>query len=333
MTEYPFTGMTDLAAEKLGGRTLLCSDDFFGAKENLLMPGRGNFTEDRFTDHGRWVDGWETRRRRDAGHEWCIIQLAAPGRIAGVDIDTNHFTGSQPAFASIDAFNIKDADTDDVEQLPWVEILPRTALLPGVQNLKAVTDNGVYTHIRLNIFPDGGIARLRVYGEVQRDWSKIEADADLAAVLNGAGTVLCNDMFFAHMDNLILPGKGDNNADGWETRRSREPGNRDWVIIRLGTAGTIQRLVVDTTGFKGNYPESCMVEACRLEPGMAINFTGDAIDWQPILPKQKLEPDQEQVFDNQAISTDVFTHVRLSIFPDGGIRRFRVYGKPAQSLT
>ena len=329
MPPTTFTQLTDLAAEKLGGKALLCSDDFFAEKENLLKPGRGIFIADKYTDRGKWMDGWESRRKRVAGHDWCIIQLATPGIIHGVDIDTNHFLGNHPPFASVEAFNIKDADTDDIEKLNWIEILSKSPLQPGSQNLYEVTDQNIYTHLRLNIYPDGGVARLKVYGEVVKDWSAIGEDeeTDLAAAVNGAKSVLCNDMFFSHMDNLIMPGRGVNMGDGWETKRNRTPGNRDWVIVRLAHAGTIHRILIDTCHFKGNYPDSCMIEGCAFANNETIDFANDEVDWTVILPQQKLQADHEHIFEDEIISHRPITHVRLSIFPDGGISRMRLFGK------
>ncbi|MEO6732205.1 MAG: allantoicase [Ferruginibacter sp.] len=328
MPEFEFTKMIDLAAERLGGKALLCSDDFFAEKENLLKPGRGIFIADKYTDRGKWMDGWESRRKRGPGHDWCIIQLATPGSIFGVDIDTNHFLGNHPPFASIDAFNIKDTDTDNFEELEWIEILPRSPLQAGSQNLFEVKDQNVYTHLRLNIFPDGGVARLKVYGEVVKDWSLVgEAEeVDLAAAFNGARAVLCNDMFFSHMDNLILPGRGINIGDGWETKRNRNPGNKDWVIVRLAHEGSIHRIVIDTGHFKGNYPDSCMIEGCHIEDDSPVDFSNDQLDWLVILPQVKLQADHEHFFENELAATGPFTHVRLTIFPDGGISRMRVFG-------
>ncbi len=330
MAEFIFTKMIDLAAEKLGGKTLLCSDDFFAEKENLLKPGRGIFIADKYTDRGKWMDGWESRRKRGPGHDWCIIQLATPGKIYGIDIDTNHFLGNHPPFASIDAFNIKDADTDDYEKLAWVELLPKSPLQPGSQNLYGVSDKNVYTHLRLNIYPDGGVARLKVYGEVVKDWEAVSEDEeiDLAAAVNGAKPVLCNDMFFSHIDNLIMPGRGVNMGDGWETKRNRTPGNKDWVIVRLAHPGSVHKIIIDTGHFKGNYPDSCMLEGCRIAPNETIDFENDEIDWTVMLPQVKLEADHEHYFEEEGVNHQPFTHVRLTIFPDGGISRMRLFGKP-----
>lgn len=331
MAEYEFAKMIDLAAEQLGGKTLLCSDDFFAEKENLLKPGRGIFIPGKYTDRGKWMDGWESRRKREPGHDWCIIQLATPGKIHGVDIDTNHFLGNHPPFASVDAFNIKDADTDDYEKLTWIELLPKSPLQPGTQNLFAVDDENVYTHLRLNIYPDGGVARFKVYGEVVKNWTAVgETDeVDLAAAVNGARPLVCNDMFFSHIDNLVMPGRGVNMGDGWETKRNRDPGNKDWVIVRLAHKGVIDKILIDTAHFKGNYPDRCMLEGCNIASAETIDFTSIEIDWKVILPQVKLEADQEHFFEEEIINKQPVTHVRLSIFPDGGISRMRLFGHPA----
>lgn len=328
MTEPSFTKLTDIAAERLGGKTILCSDDFFAEKENLLKPGRGIFISGKYTDRGKWMDGWESRRKRTPGNDWCIIQLATPGKIHGVDIDTNHFLGNHPPHASIDAWNIQKTKKINWEHVDWKEILSRSPLQPGSQNFYEVADRGLYTHLRLNIFPDGGVARLKVYGEVVKDWTAFddEKPVDLAAAVNGAKAVLCNDMFFSHMDNLIMPGRGKDMGDGWETKRNRIPGNRDWVIIRLAHKGYIDRITIDTNHFKGNYPDSCLLEGCVLSSDEQIH-TSSEINWKPILPQSKLKAHHKHYFEKEIVSRNAFTHVRLSIFPDGGISRMRVWGR------
>src|SRR5256886_7336541 len=190
----PPPGLVDLAAERVGGRALLANDEFFAEKENLLKPGRGVFIEDKYTDRGKWMDGWETRRRRIPGHDWCVVQLGLRGIITQVDIDTNHFLGNHPPFASIDALCLTNRLPKEIEALPWTAILDKSPLNPGSQNLFAIASDETWTHVRLNIFPDGGVARLRVYGIVVPDWSKLKADAlvDLAAVENGGVPLACS---------------------------------------------------------------------------------------------------------------------------------------------
>ena len=328
MPEPTFTKLTDLAAERLGGEAILCSDDFFAEKENLLKPGRGIFIPDKYTGRGKWMDGWESRRKRTPGNDWCIIQLATPGRVHGVDIDTNHFLGNHPPHASMDGANIKHPKKVDWETITWNEILMKSPLQPGSQNFYDIEDREVYTHLRLNIYPDGGVARLKVYGEVFIDWSKVDDNeiVDLAAATNGAKSVLCNDMFFSHMDNLIMPGRGKNMGDGWETKRNRSPGNRDWVIVRLAHRGYIDRITIDTKHFKGNYPDSCQVEGCVLASDDQIHASSQ-INWKMVLPQVKLSADHKHSFEKEIKSKESFTHVRLSIFPDGGVSRMRVWGR------
>lgn len=324
-----FTNLTDLAAEKLGGKVLSCSDDFFAEKENLIKPGRGIFIADKYTDRGKWMDGWESRRKRTPGHDWCIIQLATSGKIHGVDIDTNHFLGNHPPHASLDAVNISDTENIDWEKLEWKEILPKSSLQPGSQNFYEITDRNIYTHIKLHIYPDGGVARLKVYGEVYKDWSTVDASelVNLAAATNGAKSILCNDMFFSHMNNLIMPGKGINMGDGWETKRNRTPNNRDWVIVRLAHKGTIEKILIDTCHFKGNYPDSCLIEGCDIAYKEESKLDSTAIQWTTILPQSKLSADHEHFFEDEIKSKEPFTHVRLSIFPDGGVSRMRLWGR------
>jgi allantoicase len=329
MTEPGFTKLTDLIAERLGGKTLLCSDDFFAEKENLIKPGRGIFIPDKYTDRGKWMDGWESRRKRTAGHDWCIIEMAAPGRIHGVDIDTNHFLGNHPPHASIDACYISSGKKQDWEKAPWKEVLPKSPLQPGSQNFYEISDKEICTHLRLNIYPDGGVARLKVYGEVFKDWNEVgkKEEIDLAAAINGAKAVLCNDMFFSHMDNLIMPGRGINMGDGWETKRNRTPGNRDWVIVRLAHEGYVDSLTLDTHHFKGNYPDSCLVEGTNISLQEENKLASEEISWTTILPQTKLGADEKHQFEKEIQDHGPFTHVRLTIFPDGGVSRMRIWGR------
>ena len=322
-----FTRLTDLAAERLGGKTLACSDDFFAGMENLIKPGRGIFIADKYTDRGKWMDGWESRRKRVPGHDWCILRLATEGIIQGVDIDTNFFLGNHPPFASIEACYAPEATGLPGDAAVWVEILPKSALNPGSQNFFEISDRGVFTHLRLNIFPDGGVARLKVYGTVHRDWSRVgeSEEIDLASAVNGAVPVVCNDMFFSHMSNLIMPGRGINMGDGWETKRNRTPNNRDWVILKLAHAGFIDRILVDTCHFKGNYPDSCLLEGLLHQGPEPEDWTSD-LPWKTILPQSKLQADHEHLFVSSE-NHGPFTHVRLSIFPDGGISRLRLWGR------
>jgi allantoicase len=325
-----FTQLTDLAAERLGGKVLYATDDFFAEKENLIKPGRGIFITDKYTDRGKWMDGWESRRKRTPGHDWCVVQLASPGKITGFDIDTNFFLGNHPPHASIEAVLLGEAssvtDWND-DSIRWEEILPKSPLDPGSQNFYESSSDKIYSHIRLHIYPDGGVARLKVYGEVYKDWSKIEANEviDLAAAINGGKAIVCNDMFFSAMSNLIMPGRGVNMGDGWETKRNRTPNNRDWVILKLAHEGVIEKIIVDTCHFKGNYPDRCSIEGCRSDDDNKV--MNNDVEWQTILPEQKLSADHEHEYTNEISRKDSYTHIRLNIFPDGGVSRLRLFGK------
>jgi len=301
-----FTGGVDLASERLGGEAVETNDDFFAPKENLVRQAEPVFKPDEYTDHGKWMDGWESRRRREPGHDWCIVKLGLPGVVDGVVVDTAFFTGNYPEACSIDA---RDGDGD------WTEILPKSNLQGDAKNRFAIAGGDRFTHLRLNIYPDGGVARLRVYGRVVPDWTHVSGEVDLACVANGAAVRDCSDAHFGARHNLILPDDAVNMGDGWETRRRRGPGN-DWAIVELGKPGRITRAVVDTTHFKGNAPGSCSVEV--LDAGG---------QWHTALAETKLQPNTVHAFDDLA-ETPVAVRARLNIFPDGGVARLRLFGTP-----
>jgi len=331
----PPAGLVDLTSARVGGIALLANDEFFAEKENLLKPGRGIFIPDKYTDRGKWMDGWESRRRRTPGHDWCVVQLGLRGIIKQVDIDTNHFLGNHPPFASLDAVGLTTGFPDDVgaiDGLGWTQILSKSPLNPGSQNLFAITDEQSWTHVRLNIFPDGGVARLRVYGIVVPDWSKLKPGelVDLAAVENGGVPVACSDMFFSSMNNLIMPGRSENMGDGWETKRRRGAGH-DWIILKLGFPGTIRKIEVDTNHFKGNYPDMCSIEGCAAA-GASTDELQDA-SWSEILPRTKLHAHRQHFFERELSHLQNCTHLRLNIYPDGGVSRLRAWGMPVLAVN
>ncbi|MGH7492641.1 MAG: allantoicase [bacterium] len=330
-----FTGLIDLAAERVGGQALHANDEFFAPKENLLKPGRGVFVPDKYTDNGKWMDGWETRRKRVAGHDYCLIKLGIPGAITGVDVDTNHFLGNHPPYASIEACDVEEKDLEKIltaAQTEWTIILPKSPLKPGSQNLFAVASARRWTHVRLNIFPDGGVARLRVYGVALPDFTRVkpEEPIDLVAIENGGRPLACSDMFFSPMENLIMPGRAVNMGDGWETRRRRGPGF-DWIILKMGAPGFIKRVEVDTNHFKGNYPDTCSLEACASQAQAGDDLSQPEVNWTEILPKTKLQAHNRHFFEQELRAGGPYTHVRLNIFPDGGVSRLRVWGVLAAS--
>lgn len=314
-----FTQLIDLACARTGGRVLAANDEFFAPKENLLKPAKPIWLEDKYTSRGKWMDGWETRRRRAPGYDWCVIRLGLRGVIRGVNIDTSYFTGNYPAQASIDARDGKGG---------WVEILPKSELKGGGGNLFPVSADSPFTELRLNIFPDGGVARLRVYGEVVPQWKGKSALVDLAAVENGGLPVSCSDKFYSHPQNLIMPGRAKNMGDGWETKRRRGPGH-DWMILKLGAAGAIAKIEVDTNHFKGNYPDSCMIEGVHLPGASEAQLVDAMTPWVTVLPQSKLKAHTRHLFAKQLVPHGPVTHLRLNIYPDGGVSRLRVWGKRA----
>lgn len=322
-----FAGLVDLASERVGGEALLASDEFFAEKENLLKPGRGIFIPDKYTDRGKWMDGWESRRKRTPGNDWCIVKLGCAGIIKGIDIDTNHFLGNNPAYASLDAAVAQD---DTSGEYSWVQLLSKSPLRPGSQNLFSIANDIRWTHVRLNIFPDGGVARLRVYGDVVPDWNALAKGGpiDLASILNGGQVVAASDMFFGNEENLIMPGRAANMGDGWETKRRRGPGH-DWAILKFGRPCRIERIEVDTNHFKGNYPDRCSIDALHSPEGVVDGLTWAEFDWVEILPLTKLQADKQHYFEKELKPPPVSTHVRLNIYPDGGVSRMRVWGKLA----
>ncbi|HEY9682169.1 MAG TPA: allantoicase [Drouetiella sp.] len=326
-TAAVFSGFVDLASEKLGGKVLIANDEFFAEKENLIKAGRGVWIADKYTDRGKWMDGWETRRKRVPGYDWCILKLGTAGVIEGVDIDTNNFLGNHPPYASIDALCLdKDIPQEKLPEAAWVEILPKSPLKQGSQNIFAIADANRWTHVRLNIYPDGGVARFKVYGTVSKDWHSVPKDeqVDLAAVENGGSVVACNDMFFGNKNNMIMPGSGVNMGDGWETRRRRDQGH-DWSIVQLARPGLLRKIEVDTKHYKGNFPDSCWIDACYAPGAEMNNLTASGFEWTKVLAQTKLQADHRHFYEKEILAEGPWTHLRLNIVPDGGISRFRVW--------
>lgn len=328
-----FTDLVDLASERLGGVVLSANDDFFAPKENLLKVENPVFTPDRYTDRGKWMDGWESRRRRTPGHDFCVVKLGLPGVIRGVDVDTAHFTGNYPEACSIDAASAPSADVLGTAAAPWTPILARTPLRGDTRNLFLVAARGRFTHVRLHIYPDGGVARLRIHGEVAADWRELEGFqglVDLAALQNGGLVLASSDSFFGSHQNLLMPGGAASMKDGWETKRSRRPGldpGHDWAIVRLGTRGTIRKAEIDTSHFKGNFPDRASLEVCDAPAADLDSLLDRGRPWHSLLAETKLAAHTVHVLEKE-LSGAPATHVRLRIYPDGGVSRLRLRGRP-----
>ncbi|MEO8502089.1 MAG: allantoicase [Vicinamibacteria bacterium] len=322
-----FTSLVDLASARLGGRVLFANDEFFASRHNLLKREGPLFIPDKFTPNGKWMDGWESRRKRGPGHDWCVIELGRRGVVRGVDIDTAFFTGNFPERASIDACDVTASITKrTVDKVPWSSILSPVTLAGNAHNRFPITIRRAVTHLRFHIYPDGGVARLRVYGEVAVDWKKKKGVVDLAAVENGGRAVLASDEHFGVRNNLLLPGRAPNMGEGWETRRRRGPGH-DWVIIRLGAPGHIERVEIDTNHFKGNYPDSASLEGAFAPGATMDDLAGGRVSFTPLLSVQRLRAHRRHLIGKGFAKHDAFTHVRLKIFPDGGVSRLRLYGR------
>jgi allantoicase len=348
LTAATFTGLVNLADEFLGAQALLANDEFFAPKENLLKPGRGVFLPDEYTDRGKLMDGWESRRRRDQGHDWCIVKLGTPGRVRVVDIDTNHFLGNSPPYASVDAISASaDAKAEALQEMQWLELMPQMPIRPGSQNIFPISHASTWprswTHLRLNIYPDGGVARFRAHGDIEPNWSMSDVDAvigpklkpnevDLAAVKHGGLALACSDMFFGPMNNLILPGRSENMGGGWETRRRRGPGF-DWIVVRLGAPGEVGLVEIDTNFFKGNCPDCCSLEGIYAPNAALTELVDASAAWRGVLPETKLVPHTRHFFRDEIVQHGPITHVRLSIYPDGGVSRLRVFGTRAGGTT
>ncbi len=321
-----WTDLIDLASEKLGGAVLFANDDFFAQKENLLKAAVPVWKEGVYTDLGKWMDGWETRRRRsprlDEKFDWCIVRLGMPGEIKGVVVDTAFFKGNYPSHCSIEACDVDGQP--EVSQLlsdetEWAEVLAVSELKGDSQNKFSIEHASRATHLRFKIYPDGGVARLRVHGNVLPDWDALKkrnSEIDLAAAENGGDVPLASDMFFGHRQNLIMPGLAQDMSDGWESQRRRGPGY-DWCIVKLGSKGIITRAEIDTSHFKGNYPESCILEG------------GDGTEWRELLSMSKLQAHTKHTFAAELADLGTITHVRFNIFPDGGVSRLRLFGRIA----
>jgi allantoicase len=313
----------DLAQPRLGSEVVYATDDFFADKARLIDPAPPVFIPGKYDDNGKWMDGWESRRKRIPGHDWCVIRLGVAGVVAGFEIDTAHFTGNYPPGAEIEVARSDEANPET----GWVKLTPRLELKGNDRVYAPVEHATPITHVRLHIFPDGGVARLRVWGRVDPDWTMVGADEviDLLAAERGGRGITANDEHYGAVGNLTAPGRGVNMGDGWETRRRREPGH-DWAVLALGAFGKVEEVVVDTAHFKGNYPDRCSIQASARAHGTPAEIAAQAEAWPVLLPEVKLAADTVHTFRDELAAMGPVRFVRLNIFPDGGISRLRVMG-------
>ncbi|KAM4633505.1 allantoicase isoform 3-T3 [Polymixia lowei] len=372
-----FLQFNNLACNTAGGKVIFATDEWFAPAANLLKRDDVQFKASAFTEFGKWMDGWETRRKRTPGHDWCIVQLGVPGLIHGFDVDTSFFTGNHAPAVSIQAACLDDPPAITLEgdrtgtaasdsQLAavaklgsesWKELVPVSGLRPGYSdschNYFRVSHPDRVTHLRLNMYPDGGIARLKVYGIGQRDWSSVPAHetVDLVALANGGVCLGYSDAHFGHPRNMIGPGRAANMADGWETARRLDRPRQlkadgrgilqvpgwEWAVFRLGHPGVISHIEIDTNHFKGNFPDSCRIEACTLTPeeeAQGIRNSWNSGKWQLLLPPQKLRPHHRHHYSGEELALrGAVSHMRLVIAPDGGVSRLRLSGRPTSIST
>ena len=317
--------MIDLAQQRLGSRIVYQTDEFFAKAARILKPEDPIFIPNKFDNHGKWMDGWETRRKRNNGNDYLIIRLGREGRISKVNIDTSYFNGNQPNFASIEACCSKENIPN--KKMKWKTILNKKKTKANKHNIFNIKNRSVFTHVKLNIFPDGGVARLRLYGEIASNKINFgKKIINLSSILNGASIVACNNEHFGKAENILAPGKGKNMGDGWETRRSRGK-NFDWIIFKC-VAGLIKNIQIDTHHFKGNYPDMCSVQAAYSnKKESAKTIISKSKKWKILLNKTKLKAHKKHNFYNKLFKNNIVNYIRVNIFPDGGISRIRVFGK------
>ena len=326
-SKYIFSnGLVDLAQTRLGSKIIFKTDDFFASANRIINPAPPIFKEGTFDKHGKWMDGWETRRRRRKGHDYLIIKLGKPGRISKVDIDTSHFSGNHPAQASLQAcYSNKRIPGKNSR---WITILKKKTTKATSHHFFSIKNKSVFTHIKLNIYPDGGVARLRIYGSIATEKINFgKKIINLSSVLNGASIIACNNQHFGKAENILAPGHGKNMGDGWETRRSRGK-NFDWLILKCAKAGKINTIQIDTHHFKGNYPDMCSLQAVYFPGKISSNsIVKKSRKWKLLLNKVKLSANKKHNFRNRLMSKNKINYIRINIFPDGGISRFRAMGR------
>ena len=305
-----FRQLPNLASRALAASVVYANDELFAERENLIKPEPAVFSTEDFGHKGKMYDGWETRRRREPGHDFAIVRLGVPGVVQGVVIDTAWFKGNYPPDASVEGAVVEGyPSTDELLEADWVTLVPCAPINGDAENAFDVSSDLRVSHVRLSIYPDGGVARFRVHGEPRPDPALLTGTIDLAAAENGGRVVDCSDMFYSSPNNLLLPGRARTMGDGWENARRRDEGN-DHVTVRLAGRGVVRRVEIDTSYFVGN------------APGWA-SLTGD--DGVVLVPRTRLQPDTRHFFVVSA--AEPVSQVRLDVFPDGGLARLRVWGE------
>jgi allantoicase len=316
-----FAALPDLVSRRLGGSVVYATDELFAARENLIKPEPPVFAAGEFGTKGKVYDGWESRRRREPGNDHAIIRLGVAGIVHGVDVDTSFFRGNFPPHVSVEAVSVDGyPSAAELGQLDWRPLVGRASIAGDAHNWHPAATPRHCTHVRLSMYPDGGVARCRVHGQPVPDPRFLTGTIDLAAIDNGGQLLECSDAFYGSAWNLIMPGRPASMADGWENARRRD-GGFDHATLGLAAAGVVRQVEIDTSYFVGNAPASARLLAAVLRPSDPLS----SVRWTELLPAVGLQPDTRHRFliEPGALAT----HVRLEVLPDGGVGRLRVLGE------
>ena len=318
-------GLIDLAQPRLGSKVIFKTDDFFASANRIINPSPAVFKEGLFDKNGKWMDGWESRRKRTSGHDFLIIKLGKSGSINKVDVDTSHFNGNQPSMISLEGCYSK---SKNIKDLKWKTLIGKKKTKANSHHIFKSSSKSIFTHIKLNIFPDGGVARLRLYGSISKENNKFgNKTINLASLLNGASVIACNNEHFGKAENILAPGKAKNMGDGWETRRRRDKGF-DWLILNPINGKKIDKIEISTHHFKGNFPSHCSLQAAFVpNKKSSSSIIKSSVKWKFLLNKVNLSANKTHKFKNILMKNDKINFIKINIFPDGGISRFKIFGK------
>jgi len=318
-------GLIDLAQPRLGSKVIFKTDDFFASAKKIIDPLPPVFKEGLFGKNGKWMDGWESRRKRTSGHDFLIIKLGKPGSVNKVDVDTSHFNGNQPSMISLEGSNSR---LKNIKNLKWKTLIKKKKTKANSHHIFNVSSKSIFTYIKLNIFPDGGVARLRLYGKVSKENNNFgNKIINLASLLNGASVIACNNEHFGKAENILAPGKAKNMGDGWETRRRRDKGF-DWLILNSVKGKRINKIEISTYHFKGNFPSHCSIQAAFIPNKKSYSsIVKSSNNWKFLLNKNKLSANKNHKFKNKLMKNNKINFIKINVFPDGGISRFKIFGK------
>ena len=322
----------NITSSDFGSKVIYCSDEFFADSGRMLQASEPLWIEGKYDENGKWMDGWESRRRRDGKNDFCFIRLGSPSIINNFNIDTSHFTGNFAPAISILGCSVPGGTTDDrvvdgSAVSEWFDLLDQEKLEGDSHNLFSCKTNQPITHLKITLYPDGGIARLRAYGQAWADETKYEiTGTNVISKESGARALFANDEHFGCLSNILEEHTPLSMADGWETRRRRKPGN-DWGVIVLSKPAKVHEIIVDTSFFKGNFPDTFSISSANILNADVDTLIEDSKTWSKIIDRKKLEMNQIHVFKkSELLHQDPITHIRIDIFPDGGIARLKLIG-------